>query len=286
MSATNRKITDTLVLGMRNVNIPQLGLGTYLSPPNRTLNSCLAALQAGYRQIDTGQYYENEEEVGRAIHQSGIPRDQVFVTTKILTPGETVEDNYASCLESVQRIGGRGEDSYVDCFLIHSPSPGSKKRREMWLALERLYEEGKVRAIGTSNFGIGQIEDLKGVGKVWPPHVNQIELHPWTQQKEIVQYCQDNGIVIQAYCPIVRNKKADDEHLLSLAKKHNVTPNQVLIRWSIQKGWVSLPKSDSPERIQLNRDIYDFDLDDEDMALLNGLDQGSDGALVMTVDNS
>jgi len=281
MSTATRSIGDTLALSTTpERHIPQLGLGTYLSPPQRTLNSCLAAFQAGYRQVDTGQYYENESEVGQAIQQSSIPREDIFVTTKILTAGASVEENYASCLESVNKIGG-----YVDCFLIHSPSPGPKTCGEMWLALEKLYDEGKAKAIGVSNFGIVQIEKLKGVGSVWPPHVLQIELHPWTQQRELVQYCEKNGIVVQAYCPIVRNQKADNKKLVSIAEKHSVTPNQVLIRWSVQKGWVSLPKSDTPERIRLNADIYNFELDNNDTETLNGLDEGERGAIVMVAKN-
>lgn len=157
------------------VHMPQLAFGTYLSPPSRTLASCLAALASGYRHIDTAQYYENEAEVGQAIRQSssasGLAREDIFVTTKILKVAPTADENYAACLESVDKIGG-----YVDLFLIHSPRGGPDKRRAMWQALERLYDEGKARAIGLSNFGIGQIEELKGAGQVWPPHVNQIEV--------------------------------------------------------------------------------------------------------------
>lgn len=266
--------------------MPQLGFGTYLSPPELTLKSCLTALQAGYRHIDTAQYYQNEAEVGEAIRQSGLARGEVFVTTKVLTPGDTVDATYAACLESVEKIGGGGSGSYVDCFLIHSPNVGDAKRREMWLALERLYGEGRARAIGVSNFGKGQIEGLRGVGEVWPPHVNQIELHPWHQQREIVQYCHDNGIIVQAYCPIARNQKADDPTLKGIAEKHGVTPNQVLIRWGLQKGWVSLPKSDNPDRIRLNCDVFGgFELSEDDERLLDGLDQGAAGALVQTVNN-
>ncbi|KAK7719403.1 hypothetical protein SLS63_010040 [Diaporthe eres] len=256
--------------------MPQLGFGTYLSPPDLALKSCLTALQAGYRHIDTAQYYQNEAEVGEAIRQSGLAREDVFVTTKVLTPGDGPEATYAACLESVEKIGG--SNGYVDCFLIHSPNVGEAKRREMWLALERLHREGKARAIGTSNFGKGQIEGLRGVGEVWPPHVNQIE-------REIVQYCRDSGIVVQAYCPIVRNQKADDPTLVGIAKRHGVTPNQVLIRWSLQKGWVSLPKSDNPDRIRLNCDAFGFDLNADDEKLLDGLDQGAAGGLVQTVNN-
>jgi diketogulonate reductase-like aldo/keto reductase len=176
MAPTSRSITDALPIlnSTTSTRVPQLGFGTYLSPPELTLRSCLTALQAGYRHIDTAQYYQNEAEVGEAIRQSGLERGDVFVTTKVLTPGDTPDATYAACLESVEKIGGSG--GYVDCFLIHSPNVGEAKRKEMWLALERLYREGRARAIGTSNFGRGQIEGLKGVGEVWPPHVNQIEV--------------------------------------------------------------------------------------------------------------
>ncbi|KAJ0124397.1 ldo-keto reductase [Diaporthe amygdali] len=285
MAPTNRTITDALPIpnSPTNQRMPQLGFGTYLSPPELTLRSCLAALKAGYRHIDTAQYYQNEAEVGQAIQQSGLRREDVFVTTKVLTPGDSVDANYASCLESVEKIGGKG--GYVDCFLIHSPNVGEAKRKELWLALERLHREGRARAIGTSNFGKGQIEGLRGIGEVWPPHVNQIELHPWHQQREIVQYCNDNGIIVQAYCPIVRNQKADDPTLAGIARDHGVTPNQVLIRWGLQKGWVSLPKSDNPDRIRLNADVFGFDLSVDEEVLLDGLDQGAAGGLVQTVNN-
>lgn len=286
MATPKRSITDSLpVQNTRpNTRMPQLGFGTYLSPPELTLRSCLAALQAGYRHIDTAQYYENEAEVGKAIRQSGIAREEIFVTTKILAPRDSPETTYAACLESIEKIGGK--DGYVDCFLIHSPGVGEYKRGMMWCVLEYLYREGRVRSIGTSNFGRGQIEGLKGVGEVWPPHVNQIELHPWHQQREIVQYCRDNGIIVQAYCPIVRNQKADDPTLRGMARRHGATPNQVLIRYGLQKGWVSLPKSDNPAHIRLNCDVFGFDLSVDDMWLLDGLDQGAEGGLVQTVNNN
>lgn len=177
MAASKYAIQETLTLSTNiPVKIPRLGLGTYLSPPDRTRASCLAALEVGYRHIDTAQYYGNEAEVGQAIRQCGLAREDIFVTTKILKTGKSVDANYAACLESIERIGGGKEDGYVDLFLIHSTRGGPKKRADMWLALERLYEEGRVKAIGVSNFGIQHIEQLKGVGKVWPPHVDQFEV--------------------------------------------------------------------------------------------------------------
>ncbi|KAI1771712.1 NADP-dependent oxidoreductase domain-containing protein [Hypoxylon cercidicola] len=277
-------IVDALTLP-NSVKIPQLGFGVYKSPTNVCVQSCLTALKCGYRHIDTAQFYGNESEVGKAVRQSGLSREDVFLTTKILTPGGSVDQSYRQCEESVRKLDS-GENGYVDLFLIHSSSPGSEKRKELWQALERLYEQGKAKSIGVSNFGIGHIEELKTFAKVWPPHVNQIELHPWSQQKEIVEYCEQHGIVVEAYCPLVRNRKAQDETLVGIARKHRVTPNQVLIRYCLQKNWVPLPKSDNPDRIRANADVFGFELDGHDMTLLNGLDQGRAGAIVKAVDNS
>ncbi|KAK5012522.1 hypothetical protein LTR60_004336 [Cryomyces antarcticus] len=156
----------------------------------------------------------------------------------------------------------------------------------MWKALERAVDDGKVRAIGVSNYGKGHIEEMKEYAKIWPPAVNQIELHPWCQQREAVSYCQSQGIVVEAYCPLVRNQKADDKTLNSLAKKYNKSTGQVLIRYCLQKDWVPLPKSDTPSRIEANADVYDFEIDTADMKTLDGLDQGAKGAIVQAVTNS
>lgn len=173
MASSERSIADTasIYTTPSPIPMPRLGLGTYLSPPERTFDSCLHALRQGYRHIDTGQYYANEHEVGRAIEASEVPRNQVFVTTKILDAAASVDENYAKALQSVGKLGG-----YVDLFLIHSPTCGAAKRVDLWLALQRLYKEGKARAIGVSNFGIAEIQGLRGQGSVWPPHVNQIEV--------------------------------------------------------------------------------------------------------------
>ncbi|PNH66557.1 hypothetical protein VD0002_g2853 [Verticillium dahliae] len=210
--------------------MPKLGFGVYLSPPEVCTQSCLKALDIGYRHIDTAQYYGNEKEVGRAVQQSGIPRSMLFLTTKILAA------------------------------------------------------EGKAKSIGVSNFGIQHIEGLKRTAKVWPPHVNQIELHPWLQQKEIVSYCNNHGITVQAYCPLARGQRFDDVTLQRVAEKHDVAPSQILIKYSLQKGWVPLPKSDNPARIEANFNVQ-FTLDNDDMIGLDGLDQGRAGALVQAVDN-
>ncbi|KAI1034193.1 hypothetical protein LB503_012481 [Fusarium chuoi] len=272
-----RSHSDTQPLA-NSIQIPQLGFGVYLSPPEVCTKSCLTALEAGYRHIDTAQYYANETEVGQAVQKSNVDRRDVFLTTKILEAVGSVDASYAKCIDSIEKLDP--ESGYVDLFLIHSPNSGAAKRKEMWQALERLYEEGKAKSIGVSNFGIKHIEELKQFAKVWPPHVNQIELHPWAQQRDAVEYCEKNNIVVEAYAPLVRNQKVHNETLKSIASKHNVSPSQVLIRYCLQKNWVPLPKSDTPERIKANADVFGFDLDDKDMKALDDLDEGAAGAIV------
>ncbi|KAJ6132334.1 hypothetical protein N7471_007549 [Penicillium samsonianum] len=277
------KITDLLPLPNSSVRIPRLGFGVYRSPTNQCVQSCLKALDAGYRHIDTAQFYANEAEVGEALRTTSVPRDQIFVTTKVLSPAASVEATYDKLLASVHKIGGA--DGYVDLFLIHSSSSGSAGRKLLWQALEKLYAEGKTKSIGVSNFGVGHIEEMRSYAQVFPPHVNQIELHPWCQQRVIDEYCQKNGIIVEAYSPIVRNYKANDPTLVEVAKKYGKSTQQVLIRYALQKGWVPLPKTDTPERIVSNADVFNFDLSVEDMAVLDSFDQGSAGAIVEAVDN-
>ncbi|PHH91701.1 hypothetical protein CDD83_10618 [Cordyceps sp. RAO-2017] len=205
-----RAISDTVKLA-NSVEAPRLGFGVYKSPPDVCVRSCLTALECGYRRIDTAQFYGNESQVGSAVRQSGLAREDLFLATKILRPGGSVEQSYQKCAESVRKLAG--DAGYVDQFLIHSPNCGAAQVAEMWQALERLYAEGRARCIGVSNFGIKHIEELRRSAKVWPPLVNQIELHPWLQQRQIVEYCRAQAIVVEAYCPLVRNLKARDETL-------------------------------------------------------------------------
>ena len=176
-------ITDLLPLPNSPVKIPRLGFGVYQSSNSVCVASCLHALQTGYRHIDSAQFYANEREMGEAVRQSGLSRSDVFLTTKILSAGGSPEATYKKCLESVEKIddglgkGGSGEGKgYVDLFLIHSPHAGTSGRKLMWQALEKLHDEGRVKAIGVSNYGVGHIEEMKSYSKIWPPHVNQIEV--------------------------------------------------------------------------------------------------------------
>lgn len=211
-----------------------------------------------------------------------------------------MDKTYEKLVESVDKIDGK--DGYVDLFLIHTASGGSKNRKEMYLALEKLLENGKTKSIGVSNWGIGHIEELKSFAKVYPPHVNQIEvcpsacitrtpltlsqLHPFSQQREVVEFCHKNGIIVEAYCPLVRNQKANDPTLNKIAEAHKKTVGHVLIRYCLQKNWVPLPKSDTPSRIVENANVYDFELSEEEMKTLDDLDQGSKGAIVQAVTNT
>lgn len=174
MSPSKLALTDLLPLHNSSVKIPRLGFGIYQSPTNVCINSCLTALKSGYRHIDSAQFYRNETEMGEAARQSGIPRNEVFLTTKIMSAGGSAEKTYKKCLDSVHKIDG--ENGYVDLFLIHTPSGGSAAVKEMYQALEKLESEGKAKSIGVSNFGIGHIEEMKGYARIWPPHVNQIEV--------------------------------------------------------------------------------------------------------------
>jgi len=261
--------------------LPILGFGVWDSPSHLTTQSCLSALKTGYRHIDTAQLYGNEKEVGKAVQDSGLARKDVFITSKIYTPDADVASTYQKCLSSVEKIAG--EDGYLDLMLIHNANVGADSRQKMWQAMEKLQVEGRFKSIGVSNFGVAHLEHMKEYSSVWPPAVNQLELHPWLQQREVVEYCQKNGIVVEAYCPLVRNSKADDPTLNEVARKHGKSTAQVLIRYCIEKNWSPLPKSDNAGRIKQNAEVFDFSLDREDMAKLDGVPQ--EAALVLAVDN-
>ena len=176
MSPSKLALTDCIPLPNSALKIPRLGFGIYQSPTDVCIKSCLTALKAGYRHIDSAQFYRNEREMGIAAKQSGIARSELFLTTKILSAGGSPEKTYQKCLDSVKKVCGDSSDGYVDLFLIHTASGGSSARKEMWQALERLESEGRAKAIGVSNYGVGHIEEMKRYARIWPPHVNQIEV--------------------------------------------------------------------------------------------------------------
>ncbi|TFK23951.1 Aldo/keto reductase [Coprinopsis marcescibilis] len=249
-------------------DIPLLGFGVYLNGKDPILE----AFKVGYRHVDTAQMYGNEAEVGEAVAQSGLKREDIFITTKINSPNHGFERASQSIDESLAEL----KLDYVDLFLVHDPLSGKEQRLETWKALIAAKAAGKIRTIGVSNYGKHHIEEIKAAG-LELPSVNQIELHPFCQHKNLVQYCKDNGIILQAYCPIVRG---DLSHPVfkALAKKYNRDTAQILLRWSLQKGFVPLPKSSTPSRIQSNAQLYDFELAKEDEETLDALDKGEGGA--------
>ncbi|EFY93383.1 hypothetical protein J3458_007164 [Metarhizium acridum] len=268
---------DRAPLTNTSSSIPKLGFGVYQLYGKSCQKAVLDALEAGYRHIDSAQLYRNEADVGAAIQQSPIQRQDIFITTKIRQSAGSFEKSYQSCMESIEKVSGK--DGYVDLLLIHIPGTGRESREELWGVLEKLYAEGRAKAIGVSNYRPQHIEEMKEYAKVWPPHVNQIELHPWCQQREIVQYCEDKNIVLAAYSPLSCGDHLNDPTLGAIADKYNKSPAQILIRFALQKNWVPLPKSGNTDRIKQNANVFDFALDQGDMKTLDGLDRGRAGAL-------
>jgi diketogulonate reductase-like aldo/keto reductase len=249
---------------LRNgVEMPVLGLGTYRIEGGRdTYNVVTHALRSGYRLIDTAQLYGNEKDVGDAVRDSGLDRSEVFVATKLQNCNHGYERALASFERSVSTLG----IDHIDLFLIHWPVKGI--RGASWKALEKLYDDGRCKAIGVSNYTVKHLRELENdYGQL--PMVDQVELSPYLSQIELREYCQEKNIVIQAYSPLTRGKRFMDPALLKIAVKHARSPAQVLIRWSLQIGAVPLPKSVHPARIDENAAVFDFELSDEDMAIIN-----------------
>jgi diketogulonate reductase-like aldo/keto reductase len=252
------------------VPIPQLGFGVFLIRPGETARAVTSALEAGYRLIDTAQGYKNEEGVGEAIAKSDVPRDEVFVTTKLVN-GQHGYDRTLSAFDgSVKRLGV----DVIDLFLIHWPLPMFDQYVETWRALEKLLAEGRVRSIGVSNFEIEHLERLASETDITPA-LNQVELHPRFPQEALREYHDSHGILTEAWAPLGQNRGLlDDSRVIDIAKKVGRTPAQVVLRWHIQIGNVVIPKSVNPGRIRENIDVFDFELDQADMAAFAGLDMG------------
>ncbi|KDQ49722.1 hypothetical protein JAAARDRAFT_617210 [Jaapia argillacea MUCL 33604] len=250
--------------------MPVLGLGVYQNDDCEP--ACLAALKHGYRHIDSARMYRNEAQVGEAVRKSGIPRDQIFITTKIYD----TEHGYNSTLKAVDDSLKKFGFGYVDLYLIHSPTSGKTKRLETYRALLDAKKAGKIKTVGVSNYSPKHLEEIQAAG-FETPAVNQVELHPFCQQKPIVEYCKKNGIVVQAYTPLVRGK-LDNPVIVETAEK-NKTPAQIAVRWSLQSGLVPLPKSSQPERVVANAEVFDFEISPEDMTKIDALDRGKEGAV-------
>jgi 2,5-diketo-D-gluconate reductase A len=252
-------------------DVPQFGFGVFQIPADQTVTAVRTALDAGYRHIDTAQMYGNEAEVGRAIAESGVPREEIFVTTKLDNNRHGYDAALGALDESLRRLGF----DHVDLFLIHWPRPQEGRYVETWTALEKLKADGKATSIGVSNFTVEHLDRLADrTGTV--PAVNQIELHPQFPQAALRAYHAEHGIATEAWSPIGQGGELlQDGRLRALADEHGRSPAQVVLRWHIQLGNIVFPKSVTPERIRENIDVFDFALSADDMAVLDGLDTGT-----------
>ena len=242
------------------VRIPIIGFGIWqITPGKETENAVYHALKTGYRHIDGAAMYGNEEDVAKAIKKSGIPRDEIFITTKIRN--DMHDDPEKAFNESLKKLN----TDYVDLYMIHWPVP---QRNKTWEFLERFLEEGRARAIGVGNFTVRHLNELLKTAKVIPA-VDQIEYNPYRQQKDVFDFCRSEGINLVGYCPLTRGNKLNDPKLLRLADKYSKTPAQVLIRWAIQNNIVSIPKSRNPARIEENFNVFDFNLSQDDLHEMN-----------------
>jgi 2,5-diketo-D-gluconate reductase A len=252
------------------VQIPQFGFGVFQIEPARTAQVVRTAFDAGYRHIDTAQGYGNEEGVGQAIRESGLARDEVFVTTKLINNRHGHDEAIAALDESLGKLGL----DHVDLYLIHWPRPHADRYVETWRAFEKIQSEGKARAIGVSNFQVPHLERLAAeTGTV--PAVNQIELHPWLTQRELQAYHREHGIATEAWSPIGKGGDLlQDERVTALAEKYGKSPAQIVLRWHIQQDIIVFPKSVTPSRIRENIEVFDFELGPDDIATIDELDAG------------
>ncbi|KAK7205580.1 NADP-dependent oxidoreductase domain-containing protein [Myxozyma melibiosi] len=246
--------------------IPVIGFGVYHGNGEAVAH----ALRAGYRLIDTADFYNNEGDCGKAVRdfmaETGTPRSAIFYTTKLWNNNH----GYTLTAKAIDEAIARAGIDYIDLYLIHSPLTSSELRLGSWKAMQDAVDAGKIKSIGVSNYGVHHLEELfTWDGFRIPPAVNQVELHPWLARKDLVDYCRSKGILMEAYCPVTRGVRFGEPAVVELAAKHGVTPAQVLIRWSMQMGFVPLPKSNHEERIKVNLDVFGFDLDEDDMHKLD-----------------
>lgn len=250
-----------------NVSMPIFGLGVYLSESgDETRVAVSEALEAGYRHIDTAKFYQNEKDVGLAVKQSGIPRNEIFITTKLWNS----DHGYDKAIKAFDRSLEQLDLEYIDLYLVHWPVTGL--RNETWKAMEKIANSGKCRAIGVSNYTVRHLKELLKFAEIIPA-VNQVEFSPYLYQKELFDFCKNNNIQLEAYSPLTQGQKLKDPMLVNIAQKYNKTTAQVILRWAIQHSIVIIPKSVTKARIIENADIFDFNISDEDMNKLDNLNE-------------
>ncbi len=260
-------IRDCTVLN-NGLEMPWLGFGVFEVDDGREVErAVLNALQAGYRSIDTAAVYKNERGVGKAIRESGVPRADIFLTTKVWNSDQRKKRTLAAFEESLERL----ETDYVDLYLVHWPVKDCYQ--ETWQAMEEIYENGRANAIGVSNFMIHHLEDILGGSRIVPT-VNQVEFHPYLVQPNLLAFCQNRQIQLEAWAPLVKGEIIKEPVAQKLAKHYGKTPAQIALRWDLQHEVVTIPKSIRPQRIAENADIFDFELTDGEMEELDALDEG------------
>ena len=250
--------------------IPQLGFGVFQVPPDEVVEPVRTAIEAGYRSIDTAAAYGNEEGVGKAIAESGVRREDLFVTTKLWNDRQGYDSTLQAFDESMTKLGL----DYLDLYLIHWPAAGQDKYVETWRAFEKLHNEGRIKSIGVSSFQIPHLRRLFEETDVVPA-INQIELHPNLQQADLRAFHREHGILTEAWSPIGQGKGLlEDATLASLAEKYGKSPAQIVLRWHVQLGNVVIPKSATPSRIRENIQVFDFEIAEDDMNVIAGLETG------------
>lgn len=260
-------VLDNTVFLNTNREMPLLGLGVYKATgENEAENAIISAVESGYRLIDTASVYKNEENVGRGIASCGIPRNELFITTKVWNTAQRLGDIQGAFERSLDRL----KLDYVDLYLIHWPVPGCYL--STWKVLEEIQKSGRALSIGVSNFEIRHLEELEANSGIIPA-VNQIECHPLCYPKELIDYCQDKRIQVQAYAPLARGAYLDNDVMCVLGTKYAHTPAQIGLRWATQKGISVIPKSVHPDRIRSNGNIFDFTIEQEDMDLIDTLNE-------------
>lgn len=257
------------------VEIPRLGIGTWLIDNSIVSETVKQAVALGYRHIDTAQAYENESGVGKGIKECGIAREEIFITSKV----QAEYKSYETAVKSIDETLRKTDLEYIDMMIIHCPQPWAEynksvnryyeENRQVWKALEEAYSAGKVRAVGVSNFSKEDIENLLGTAKV-KPMVNQIECHIGGTPSDLIEYCQNTGIIVEAYSPVAHGRLLNNTYVTSIAEKYNVTISQICIRYAIQLGTVVLPKTTNPEHMRNNTEV-DFEISDVDMEILKNI---------------